>query len=646
VHRKSFFTLATVVGLIVSALAVGSSSKNATAWPFPNTRALVFSGFPGDIEGAYGGKTMSDADDNIVVLSTTGGTVQVDPTNPSTVVGNGRDWTQLLAKYSPRGELVWNFSWTDLWGEFVLWDTAITPTGDIIVVGDVYVAGADVDPSSATSIVTNANSGIIMKFSAGGSVVWVRELSSTTSASAMRVRLTPTGNIVVGGNFEGTMNLDSAGGPGGLTFTSSGRTDFFVASFDSSGVEQWAVTGSSSDPDYVADLELSASGDIFMFTDFRDTMTLRSASGAITTVSPLISGTTVPLVWKLTASGNSVWTTRPTAGTGTHEVAEHLVVQGNGELVLTLNTNHLLSLSSTGTVSSAMQTAGDIRDVEQLSSGVIAIGGAFQNTVDLDPTAGIDNYTSIDPANDGFVTLLSSSLGYLSTRVYSAIGSNEITDIAVDNDGGWIVTGWTLVSSPLSLSTTSESATFNAAAGADSMNFIVRYQADGSTAVPIPSAPTSASYAPGNKKATLQWETMSHAARYVVKNAAGAIVCDTTTTSCDVTGLRNGRFGTFTITAYNYLNVASASSTSVNAMGGFLVKTTSWKVRSKPRLSSIVTTPSKGAKTWRVTSGACRVGGKKIVMPTKKGRCTLQLSVSRKKPYPKMSTKVIITVSK
>jgi hypothetical protein len=160
-----------------------------------------------------------------------------------------------------------------------------------------------------------------------------------------------------------------------------------------------------------------------------------------------------------------------------------------------------------------MQTAGDIRDVEQLSSGVIAIGGAFQNTVDLDPTAGIDNYTSIDPANDGFVTLLSSSLGYLSTRVYSAIGSNEITDIAVDNDGGWIVTGWTLVSSPLSLSTTSESATFNAAAGADSMNFIVRYQADGSTAVPIPSAPTSASYAPGNKKATLQWETMSHAAR-------------------------------------------------------------------------------------------------------------------------------------
>jgi hypothetical protein len=375
-------------------------------------------------------------------------------------------------------------------------------------------------------------------------------------------------------------------------------------------------------------------------------MTLRSASGAITTVSPLISGTTVPLVWKLTASGNSVWTTRPTAGTGTHEVAEHLVVQGNGELVLTLNTNHLLSLSSTGTVSSAMQTAGDIRDVEQLSSGVIAIGGAFQNTVDLDPTAGIDNYTSIDPANDGFVTLLSSSLGYLSTRVYSAIGSNEITDIAVDNDGGWIVTGWTLVSSPLSLSTTSESATFNAAAGADSMNFIVRYQADGSTAVPIPSAPTSASYAPGNKKATLQWETMSHAARYVVKNAAGAIVCDTTTTSCDVTGLRNGRFGTFTITAYNYLNVASASSTSVNAMGGFLVKTTSWKVRSKPRLSSIVTTPSKGAKTWRVTSGACRVSGKKIVMPTKKGRCTLQLSVARKSPYPKMSTKVVITVSK
>lgn len=645
-HRKSFFTFATACGFLISALATLGSSPVATAWPFPNTRALVFSGFPGEVEGAYGGKTMSDADDNIVFLSTTGGTVQVDPANPSTVVGNGRDSTQLLAKYSPRGELVWNFSWPDLWEDFSLWDTATTPTGDIIVVGDVYVAGADVDPTSATSIVTNANSGVIMKFSSSGNLLWVRQFPSTTSVTARWMQLASSGNILVAGSFEGTLNLDGPGGASGMTFTSSGRNDFFVASFDSSGVEQWAVTGSSSDPDYVADLELSASGDIFMFTDFRDTMALRSSSGLITTVNPLVSGTSNALLWKLTASGESVWTAQPTAGTGTYEGAEHLVVQGNGALLATLNTNHLLSLSSTGTVTSALQTAGDIRDVQQLSTGVIAIGGAFQNTVDLDPTAGIDNYTSTDPSNDGFVSLLSSSLGYLSTRVYSAVGSNEITDVGVDNDGGWIVTGFSLVSSPLSLSTTSESAVFSAAAGADSMNLIVRYQADGSTAVPIPTAVSDTSYVPGNKKATLQWATTRHATRYVVKNAAGVTVCDTTTASCEVAGLRNGRFASFSITAYNYLGVASSTVSTTNAMGGFLLKTTAWKIRKKPRLTSIVTTPSRGKKSWRVTSGQCRVSGQKLIMPTKKGRCVLVLSTAKTKSYPKMSTTVRITVTK
>jgi hypothetical protein len=178
------------------------------------------------------------------------------------------------------------------------------------------------------------------------------------------------------------------------------------------------------------------------------------------------------------------------------------------------------------------------------------------------------------------------------------------------------------------------------------MMFLVMHNADGSTTVPLTSTPTALSYTPDNKKITLTWTDMPYAARYVVKNAAGVAVCETTSNTCDVSGLRNGRIDTYTVTAYSYAGVASTSSTSVRAAAGFSLGITTAKLRQKVALSKIVSTPSKGTKTWKVTAGQCRVVGKRLIMPTKKGRCTLQLSVARKSPYPKMSTKVVITVSK
>jgi len=645
--RRFILRLLTLTSMIATGL-VTTTTQQTSAWPFPNTRALVFSGFPGGGSGALGGTSITDADNNLIMLGTTAGTVHVDPANPSLPFGNGNDFVEFLVKYSARGDYVWGVQWPDLWGNLDFSDVATTPSGDIFVVGSVATAGSDIDPSaSGTRLVPNANSAVVLKFSSSGALLWVRDFSATTELNTGHIHMTSTGGLLLSGSFEGTLNLDGPGGASGMTFTSSGQTDFYVVSLNSSGVEEWAVTGSTGDRDFIAGVEILDSGEIVLGTTLREEMTLRDSSGSTTTLNPLSSGRHNSLLWKLTSAGASVWTTQPTASSGSDEIPTYLGLRSNSEFLLALNTRHILALTSTGTLSTALQVNADVTDVEVLTSGVVAIAGKFQNTVDLDPTAGVDNRTSTDPSDDAFVTLLTPTLSYASTRVYPGVGPSYITDVSVDNDDGWIVTGYALGESALSLSTTSEAAVFEPASGVDFVNFIVRYKADGSTAELIPLSPTSVTYTPGNKMATVQWSSMRYATRYVVKDSAGTVVCETTsTTTCDVSGLRNGRFSTFTITAYNYLNVPSTSSTSINAMGGFLVKTTSWKVRSKPKLSNIVTTPSKGKKTWQVTSGTCRVSGKKIVMPTKKGRCTVKLSVAKKSGYPKMSTTIRLTVTK
>ncbi len=649
-HRKSFFTLATVVALVVSALGIIGSFRDATAWPVNNTRALVFSGFAGAELGYQGGQIKFDADDNMIVHGMSAGTVQVNPADPSQVVGNGQESTDYIAKYSTSGELTWVVHWLDNNGDFVIYDIAVTPTGNIVVVGDVYVPNYDVDPS-ATGVrtIATADTAFMLQLSSSGSLMWVREFTTTMSSTLQSVTVASNGNIVAGGAFEGTLTID---GPGGATIPSFtqvggvGQHDLFVAMFDSSGVEQWAVTGSSALNDYVAGIEMSSAGEIFVVTGARGAVTQRFVDGTTGTVTMPSSSDVTALIWKLSAAGVSQWTATPVIGTGTGEYPDRLVVRKDGTFLLNyFNNNRIVSLSNTGSIVTTLESDGDIIDMGELSSGGVILSGAFQGTVDLDPTSGVDNKTSAGPYDDGFVITLSPTLSYVSTRLYTGDLQQRVNVVVPTLDGGWTIGGWSHPTT-LSLSTSAETANFGPATGADSMFFVVRYNADESTTVPLTTAPTTVSYLPGNKRATLQWTAPLQAARFVVKNKSGVTVCDTKTTTCDVTGLRNGRFSTFTITSYNAAGVASSTATSIKAMGGFLVKTTSWKVRSKPKLSDIVTTPSKGKKTWRVTSGPCRVSGKKLLMPSKKGRCTLNLSVAKKSSYPKISTTIRVTVTK
>jgi hypothetical protein len=160
----------------------------------------------------------------------------------------------------------------------------------------------------------------------------------------------------------------------------------------------------------------------------------------------------------------------------------------------------------------------------------------------------------------------------------------------------------------------------------------------------VVSAPASVSYRTGNKRVTLRWRAVSGAASYVVTTTRGTQRCETTATSCVISRLRNGKAYTYRVYSVNADGVRSTTSTRVSARPGFQVKRTTVKTKRSVSLSSIVTTPSKGRKTWTVTSGACRINGARLVTPTKKGSCKLRLSTARSGSYAAMSTTITVTV--
>jgi hypothetical protein len=73
--------------------------------------------------------------------------------------------------------------------------------------------------------------------------------------------------------------------------------------------------------------------------------------------------------------------------------------------------------------------------------GRIVVAGTFGDTVDFDPTEGIDEHTS-EGAYSGFVTWLGSDGTYLSTITWGGSGHLQVGGVAVDGTGHVLVVGW------------------------------------------------------------------------------------------------------------------------------------------------------------------------------------------------------------
>jgi hypothetical protein len=621
---------------------------------------MVLNGFAGGGLGVFPSIMKSDNSGNVFVLGMTGGTVEVNPASPSTKVGNNLEVTPYLTKYSPTGEHQWTRAWPEAAGnsaEFI--DFTFTPTGEIVIVGSSPV-GLDLDPDPAVTRTVTSPTGfpaVILKMNSDGQLVLLREVPVTTYASFSSVAIAGSGDIVVGGTYEGTIDFNQVGGPGGLSFTSTGiQPDGFVARFSAAGIEKWVARVEGSFLDNVESVQIASDGGVVAALSFADDLVVKDGGGSSRTLTKAIADLHFDvLVWRLNAVGVHQWATMHDTGSNTQDSLDQLLQVADGSLLVLTGLNDIVRIGPDGSRLAITNFNGDVKSMTQVTSGKVVVVGEFANTIDMDPSSGVASYTSATAGEkDVFVTILSSALAYESTVVIPASGNQSADKIFASVDGGWHISGR---STPvtLNLSNTADAATFSPATGADSMLFIVGYYASGSTgtttttttvAPALVMAPTRTSYVTGNKKVTLRWSEVSGAASYVVTTSSGAIACTSTTTSCVLSGRRNGKVYTYNVRAVNVAAIASVDARQVKAIPGFKLRTTSYKIKKTPLLTSIVTTSSKGTKTWTVVSGNCRKIGSRLLMPTKKGSCRLRLSVTKSSSYPAMVTTVAITVTK
>jgi hypothetical protein len=114
--------------------------------------------------------------------------------------------------------------------------------GSALVLAGTFTTPLDVDPGTGSSLVTPLGTGgateaFVVRYSSTGQVTWARGFGSVTDAgtgvSPLGLGLGPAGQVIVGGRFFGTMDVDPSSAS--FALTSLGGADGFVVRLTSNG---------------------------------------------------------------------------------------------------------------------------------------------------------------------------------------------------------------------------------------------------------------------------------------------------------------------------------------------------------------------------------------------------------------------------
>jgi hypothetical protein len=308
----------------------------------------------------YGYSIATDGANNIYVGGYFIGSSDFDP-GPGTAMLNGLGGSPdaFLAKYDPNGNFIWAINvGGNNFDEGM--DLDVDNQGNVYMTGYFQDAG-EFDASASTFTLTSAGLKdiFVMKYDSSGNFVWAKGIGSTGNDIGSDISLDGSGNLLITGTFEGTVDFD-ASSTGTTNLTSAGGTDAFLAKYDTAGNFVWAKQMGGSQAEMPTDIRVDASGNTYL-TGYFSSSNADFDPGA-GTASLSSAGDDDIFMASYDAAGDYLW-------------AEH--VGGTGR---------------------ERAFAMTVENAEY-----IYLAGTYTGTVDFDPSANTNNLTASSGPNDIYI---------------------------------------------------------------------------------------------------------------------------------------------------------------------------------------------------------------------------------------------------
>lgn len=172
------------------------------------------------------------------------------------MLNNTGSYDAYLAKYDSDGTVIWAVSGSGSSGDFgrgIVTDNS----------GNVYITGHSGSGTLTFGSYSITGAGgydsYIAKFDNSGAALWVKSIYGSGTENSKGIAIDNSGNpIVVGHSSSATLTF------GSTVLTNTGVTDMFVIKYDGSGNVTWGKSSSGSDYDYGWGIDTDSNDDIYV----------------------------------------------------------------------------------------------------------------------------------------------------------------------------------------------------------------------------------------------------------------------------------------------------------------------------------------------------------------------------------------------
>ncbi|ESU29081.1 hypothetical protein FLJC2902T_11180 [Flavobacterium limnosediminis JC2902] len=355
----------------------------------------------------YGGDsplTISlDNNGNIILSGYMGSLFDFDPSeavvNLDTTIQNA----MFLAKYDSEGNYLWAFAIPGNRHNYPI-ALSLDSTGNMYLAGFV-LQPADFDPSEATETFPSGSSGtssayFVAKYNPEGDFLWVKALSGTSTQNLINMTVNASGQIILIGDFFGTVDFDPSPATANLTALSTDNFDGYIAKYDTNGNYLWAKSMGGTDASVsTSAVAVGLNGQIHAIGFFSGTVNF-NPSGARDTIAAI--SVVNFFITKYDTNGNYLWTK---------------AINGADELYKF-----------------------DFQNISINPGGQIYIAGNFQETVDFDPSTTTANLTALG-SRDFFIAKYNPNGDYLWAKSIGGTDNEYLSAIKLDVGGNINITG-------------------------------------------------------------------------------------------------------------------------------------------------------------------------------------------------------------
>ncbi|QOI97356.1 MAG: gliding motility-associated C-terminal domain-containing protein [Flammeovirgaceae bacterium] len=328
-------------------------NRDAFVAKYDDDGNLIWAKQLGGAEADYANDIKLDGLGNVLTTGYFGLLADFDPGTsvfPMTAVGFS---DVFISKLNTNGDFIWAKSVGSPFYEYG-YNIAVDPGENVLISGSFPGSVTiDFDPGPGNFMVTGSGSdnAFVLKLNPAGNFDWVVAYDGTGYSIGEQLAVDNTGNVIVSGPFDGTVDFDPLGS--GFPLTAGPMGSLFITKLTPTGSFIWAGSMEGSGIVYYGDITVDVSNAIILAGNFENTVDFDPGPGT----------------FNLTANGGADIFLVKLTDTGTFDWAGQLGAGGNLEF-------------SYGVASDA--------------SGNSYVTGSFVGLLDADPSACVFNLAAID----------------------------------------------------------------------------------------------------------------------------------------------------------------------------------------------------------------------------------------------------------